>query len=156
MQITDILAQLGGVQSMARELGINEGQATSGAAALRHAASKKRVGFIDERSPQVLSCRRPVSGGAIFGCAPGLAPFYGRLWSRENNLADANLFDVAFRSEFVFQFIIGNLHRFGTHGIPQVLFTRRDSQLEQPKEPHRQNQDGHHHLNKGEPFVTGQ
>lgn len=34
MQITDILTQMGGVQSMARELGINEGQATSGAAAL--------------------------------------------------------------------------------------------------------------------------
>lgn len=34
MQITDIVAQTGGVQSMARELGITEGQATTGAAAL--------------------------------------------------------------------------------------------------------------------------
>lgn len=34
MQITDILAQLGGLQSMARELGVSEGQATSGAEAL--------------------------------------------------------------------------------------------------------------------------
>jgi hypothetical protein len=34
MQITDILAQLGGLQSMARELGVSEDQAASGAAAL--------------------------------------------------------------------------------------------------------------------------
>jgi hypothetical protein len=34
MQITDILAQMGGLQSMARELGISEAQAASGAAAL--------------------------------------------------------------------------------------------------------------------------
>jgi hypothetical protein len=34
MEITDILAQTGGVQSMARELGITESQATAGAAAL--------------------------------------------------------------------------------------------------------------------------
>lgn len=34
MQITDILAQVGGLQSMARELGISEAQARSGAEAL--------------------------------------------------------------------------------------------------------------------------
>ena len=34
MQITDILAQMGGLQSMARELGISEGQAASGAESL--------------------------------------------------------------------------------------------------------------------------
>jgi hypothetical protein len=34
MQITDILAQVGGLQSMARELGITEAQAASGTAAL--------------------------------------------------------------------------------------------------------------------------
>lgn len=34
MQITDLLAQMGGVQSMARELGISESEAASGAAAL--------------------------------------------------------------------------------------------------------------------------
>ncbi len=34
MQITDILAQMGGLQSMARELGISESEAASGAAAL--------------------------------------------------------------------------------------------------------------------------
>lgn len=34
MQVTDILAQMGGLQSMARELGISETQAASGAAAL--------------------------------------------------------------------------------------------------------------------------
>jgi len=34
VQITDILRQTGGLQSMARELGISEGQASSGAAAL--------------------------------------------------------------------------------------------------------------------------
>lgn len=34
MQITDILARMGGVQSMARELGVSEEQATTGAAAL--------------------------------------------------------------------------------------------------------------------------
>lgn len=34
MQITDILAQTGGLQSMARELGVSESQAASGAAAL--------------------------------------------------------------------------------------------------------------------------
>ena len=34
MQITDILAQMGGLQSMARELGISETQAASGAEAL--------------------------------------------------------------------------------------------------------------------------
>ena len=34
MQITDILSQMGGLQAMARELGISEAQAASGAAAL--------------------------------------------------------------------------------------------------------------------------
>lgn len=34
MQITDILAQTGGLQSMARELGVSESEAASGAAAL--------------------------------------------------------------------------------------------------------------------------
>lgn len=34
MQITDILAQMGGLQSMAKELGVSESQAASGAAAL--------------------------------------------------------------------------------------------------------------------------
>jgi hypothetical protein len=34
MQLTDILAQMGGIQSMARELGVSESQATAGAAAL--------------------------------------------------------------------------------------------------------------------------
>jgi hypothetical protein len=34
MQITDILAQMGGLQSMARELGVNESQVASGAEAL--------------------------------------------------------------------------------------------------------------------------
>lgn len=34
MQITDILAQMGGLQSIARELGVTEAQAASGAAAL--------------------------------------------------------------------------------------------------------------------------
>ena len=34
MQITDILAKMGGLQSMAKELGISESQAASGAAAL--------------------------------------------------------------------------------------------------------------------------
>ena len=34
MQVTDLLAQLGGVNSMARELGVSEAQATSAAAAL--------------------------------------------------------------------------------------------------------------------------
>lgn len=33
MQLTDILAQTGGLQSMARELGVSESQAASGAAA---------------------------------------------------------------------------------------------------------------------------
>lgn len=34
MQITDLLAQIGGLQSMAKELGVSEAQAKSGAAAL--------------------------------------------------------------------------------------------------------------------------
>ena len=34
MQITDILAQMGGLQSMSRELGVSEEQAASGAEAL--------------------------------------------------------------------------------------------------------------------------
>jgi len=34
MQITDILAQTGGLESMARELGVSENQAASGAEAL--------------------------------------------------------------------------------------------------------------------------
>ena len=34
MQLTDILAQMGGLQSMAKELGVNESQVASGAAAL--------------------------------------------------------------------------------------------------------------------------
>ena len=34
MQITDLLAQAGGLQSMARELGVSEAQAASGAEAL--------------------------------------------------------------------------------------------------------------------------
>ena len=34
MQIMDMLEQMGGVQSMAREFGVSEAQAASGAAAL--------------------------------------------------------------------------------------------------------------------------
>ncbi|MGB5104675.1 MAG: DUF937 domain-containing protein [Steroidobacteraceae bacterium] len=34
MQVTDILSQMGGIQSMARELGVSESQATAGAEAL--------------------------------------------------------------------------------------------------------------------------
>ena len=34
MQITDVLAQMGGLSSMARELGVSEAQAASGAEAL--------------------------------------------------------------------------------------------------------------------------
>ncbi len=34
MQLTDILSQIGGIQSMARDLGVSESQATAGAAAL--------------------------------------------------------------------------------------------------------------------------
>src|SRR5690242_20182386 len=34
MQITDLLAQMGGLQSIARELGVSEADATSGAEAL--------------------------------------------------------------------------------------------------------------------------
>ena len=34
MQLTDILAQMGGLQAMARELGVSESQAASGAEAL--------------------------------------------------------------------------------------------------------------------------
>jgi hypothetical protein len=34
MQLTDLLAQMGGLQSMARELGVSENQAASGAEAL--------------------------------------------------------------------------------------------------------------------------
>ena len=34
MQMLDILGEMGGIQSVARELGISEGQAASGAAAL--------------------------------------------------------------------------------------------------------------------------
>ena len=34
MQITDLLAQMGGIQSIAKELGVTEAQAASGAAAL--------------------------------------------------------------------------------------------------------------------------
>jgi len=34
MQITDLLAQMGGLQSMAQELGVSEAEAASGAAAL--------------------------------------------------------------------------------------------------------------------------
>jgi hypothetical protein len=34
MQITDVLAQMGGLQSVARELGVSESQAVSGAEAL--------------------------------------------------------------------------------------------------------------------------
>lgn len=46
MQITDILAQMGGLQSMARELGVSEGEVARGAAALAPAVLggfKKRV-----------------------------------------------------------------------------------------------------------------
>jgi len=34
MQITDILSQMGGLQSMARELGVSESEVAAGAAAL--------------------------------------------------------------------------------------------------------------------------
>ena len=34
MQLNDVLAQMGGLQSVARELGVSESQAASGAAAL--------------------------------------------------------------------------------------------------------------------------
>ena len=43
MQITDILAQVGGVTSMAKELGVSEGQAASGAAALGQIFGSKDV-----------------------------------------------------------------------------------------------------------------
>ena len=39
MQITDILAQAGGLQSMARELGVSESQATRTAMAIRSTTS---------------------------------------------------------------------------------------------------------------------
>ena len=39
MQITDMLAQMGGLQSIARELGVSETQAASGASALIPAIS---------------------------------------------------------------------------------------------------------------------
>ena len=39
MQVTDILRQTGGLQSMAQELGISESQAASGAAALAPASA---------------------------------------------------------------------------------------------------------------------
>lgn len=34
MEMTDVLARMGGLQSMARELGLSESQAASGASAL--------------------------------------------------------------------------------------------------------------------------
>ena len=42
MEITDILAQMGGLQSMARELGVSEKQVASGAADL-HPAKGRRL-----------------------------------------------------------------------------------------------------------------
>ena len=68
MQITDILAQMGGLQSMARELGVSESQAANGAEALIPAilgGFKKQA----QTQPAGLECRgrdclRPPARGA--------------------------------------------------------------------------------------------
>ena len=59
MQITDILAQTGGLQSMARELGVSEAQAASGAAALAPGDPRRiqEAGAVTARGPR--RARRP-------------------------------------------------------------------------------------------------
>ncbi|MBM4186349.1 MAG: DUF937 domain-containing protein [Gemmatimonadetes bacterium] len=61
MQLTDVIAQLGGIQSIAKELGVTESQASSGAAALLPAILG---GFKKQAQP---------------GAADGLGSLLGRL-----------------------------------------------------------------------------
>ena len=65
MQITDILASMGGLQSMAKELGISESQAQSGAAALAPAVPggmKKQAQSGDMEG--LVACCTPISPAA--------------------------------------------------------------------------------------------
>lgn len=75
MQITDILAQMGGLQSMARELGVSEAEAASGAEALVPAilgGFKKQA----QSQPAGLDGLGGLLGGLLGGqgtAGPGLA-----------------------------------------------------------------------------------
>ncbi|MDO8252673.1 MAG: DUF937 domain-containing protein [Rhodoferax sp.] len=74
MQITDILAQMGDLQSMARELGVNETQVASGAEALIPAilgGFKKQA----QSQPTDLEGLGGLLGGLLGGqgAAPGAA-----------------------------------------------------------------------------------
>jgi hypothetical protein len=65
MQITDILAQMGGLQSMARELGVSETQAASGAEALAPAirGGFKKQAQARQEAPEGLGGLRGQLGG---------------------------------------------------------------------------------------------
>lgn len=68
MQITDILAQTGGLQSIARELGISENQATSGATALAPAilgGFKKQVQLQPTGFPGLGGLLGQLGGGSL-------------------------------------------------------------------------------------------
>jgi hypothetical protein len=64
MQLTDILAQMGGLQSMARELGVSENQAASGAAALLPAILG---GFKKQAQPTGVEGLGDLLGGLLGG-----------------------------------------------------------------------------------------
>jgi len=75
MQPTDFLAQTGGLQAMARELGVSESQAAAGAAALLPAV----LGGFKKRRPSLLT----LTGLAV--CSDGWgAGRCSTMWFRRN------------------------------------------------------------------------
>jgi hypothetical protein len=75
MQIVDILAQTGGLQSMARELGVSETQAASGAAALVPA-------ILGGFKKQAQSQREGLKGSAVCSDSSVAAACSATCWRR--------------------------------------------------------------------------
>jgi hypothetical protein len=77
MQITDILAQMGGLQSMARELGVSESEASTGAAALAPAilgGLKKQVQARSDGAAGLSSLFEQLGGGGLLDDVLGAQP----------------------------------------------------------------------------------
>ena len=78
MQITDILGQIGGLQSIARELGVSESQAANGADALLPASSadsrsRRRRSLRASMDSAACSSREPVDSAACSGACSAAA-----------------------------------------------------------------------------------
>lgn len=77
MQITDILAQMGGLQSMARELGVSESEASTGAAALAPAilgGLKKQAQARPDGAAGLGSLFEQLGGGGLLDDVLGAQP----------------------------------------------------------------------------------